>query len=236
MTRIVLRALLVIAALSLAAGSAAAQDPRQNQPDKFDFYVLSLTWLPTFCQAAAERAPDQKPPPECAARPTSFVVHGLWPQYETGFPEFCQEPPPRLDRSVFSSMLDLMPAPSLIFNEWERHGTCSGLSAHAYFGTVRKVRAVVKIPDEYLEAQQEIAVTPAEVEDAFVNANPGLSRSSIAVSCDAKRLTEVRICVGRDLRKDVRFHDCQEVEQRSCKREQIVLPPLHPERNASVIP
>src|SRR5580700_1287724 len=148
----------------LMAGTAAAQDRRQNQPGKFDFYVLSLSWAPTFCAASFERAPDQPPPPECGQRAVPFVVHGLWPQYDTGFPEFCQQPAPRLDRSVISSMLDLMP-PRLIFNEWDRHGTCSGLSQHAYFETVRKARALVKIPTDYIEASQEITVAPAEVGD-----------------------------------------------------------------------
>jgi ribonuclease T2 len=218
-------------AVSLMAGTAAAQDRRQNQPGKFDFYVLSLSWTPSFCDAALERAPDQAPPPECGQRAVPFVVHGLWPQYETGFPEFCQQPAPRLDRNVVSSMLDLMPAPRLIFNEWDKHGTCSGLSPRAYFETVRKARALVKIPNDYLEPSHEIAVAPAAVGDAFVNANPGLTRASVAVSCDAKRLTEVRICIGKDLA----FHDCPDVEQHSCRRDQIVMPPLHSERKAAAV-
>jgi ribonuclease T2 len=222
--------LATILALSLTAGLAAAQDRRQNQPGKFDFYLLSLSWSASYCDAAAERAPGQPLPPECGARARPFVVHGLWPQYETGFPEFCQQPAPRLDRNAVSSMLDLMPAPRLIFNEWDRHGTCSGLSSHAYFETVRKARALVKIPDAYMEASRDITVTPTEVQDAFVEANPGLTRASIAISCDAKRLTEVRICVGKDLR----FQHCAEVEQRSCRRDQIVMPAFSPQKSAAV--
>jgi len=222
-------AAIAFAAGWLLAGTAAAQDRRQNQPGKFDFYVLSLSWAPSFCEAAFERAPDQTPPPECGQRAVPFVVHGLWPQYETGFPEFCQQPAPRLDRGVVASMLDLMPAPRLIFNEWDKHGTCSGLSPRAYFETMRKARALVKIPDDYLEAAREVTVAPAQVGDAFVKANPGLTGTSVAVSCDAKRLTEVRICVGKDLK----FHDCPDVEQHSCRRAQIVMPPLQAERKAA---
>ena len=59
---------------------------------------------------------------------------------DRGFPSFCQVPAPRLDRAIVGSMLDLMPSPRLIFHEWDRHGTCSGLSGHAYFETVRKAR------------------------------------------------------------------------------------------------
>ena len=109
--------------------------------------MLSLSWSPSFCEAAAERGNSGRSQAQCGGRPYSFVVHGLWPQYERGFPEYCQRPSPRLDRNIMTSMLDLMPAPGLIFNEWDKHGTCSGLGARAYFETIRKARAAVKIPE-----------------------------------------------------------------------------------------
>ncbi|MGH7247001.1 MAG: ribonuclease T2 family protein, partial [Pseudomonadota bacterium] len=125
-----------------------AREPQQDQAGRFDFYVLSLSWSPSFCAAAAARA-FRRVGRECGARSYSFVVHGLWPQYEKGFPQFCQVPAPRIDRGLVSSMLDLMPARRLIFAEWDRHGTCSGLSPRAYFATVRKARTAVQIPPEY---------------------------------------------------------------------------------------
>ena len=87
----VLAAGLVLAATDLAA----AQDGRQNAPGQFDFYVLSLSWSPSFCAAAAERIGGRPSGPQCGPRPYSFVVHGLWPQYDKGFPEYCQVPAPR---------------------------------------------------------------------------------------------------------------------------------------------
>src|SRR5271167_1387789 len=155
-----------------AATPAPAQDSRQNAPGQFDFYVLSLSWSPTFCAEAAERETRSSSSGQCGVRPYSFVVHGLWPQYDRGFPEYCQQPSPRLYRGIVSSMLDLMPAPHLIFNEWDKHGTCSGLSAGAYFETVRKARAAVKIPPEYVEPKEPLSVTPGAVADAFIKANP----------------------------------------------------------------
>src|SRR5215470_14998959 len=135
MTKIITRVaalaafLLAISAVSGAAQGPpqgpvqAVQDKRQNEPGQFDFYVLSLSWSPSFCDAASERSPESAArQPECGERRFAFVVHGLWPQYERGFPEFCQNPAPRLDRNIVSSMLDLMPAPRLIFNEWDKHG------------------------------------------------------------------------------------------------------------------
>jgi ribonuclease T2 len=219
------------AAILLAVVSGAAdaqQDRRQNQPGKFDFYVLSLSWSPSFCEATGERGREQKE--QCGARPYAFVVHGLWPQYERGFPEYCQVPAPRLDRNIVSSMLDLMPAPRLIFNEWDKHGTCSGLGARGYFDTVRKARAVVKIPEDYVELARAITVTPDEVEEAFAKANPGLSRAAIAVTCDSRRLGEVRICMSKELG----FRECPELGRRACRRDRIVMPPVRGGRSSAV--
>jgi len=190
----------VAAFLALNVNSGSAQDRRQNEPGQFDFYVLSLSWSPSFCDAVTERSADSAArQPECGDKPYAFVVHGLWPQYEKGFPEYCQNPAPRLDRNVVSSMIDLMPSPRLIFREWDRHGVCSGLPARAYFETIRKARAMVKIPNDFLDLNQPRSVTPSEVEDAFIAANPGLSHDGIAVGCDAKRLNEVRICLSKEL-------------------------------------
>jgi ribonuclease T2 len=216
-----LRALAFVAiGVSLSLGSAAAQDRRQNQPGQFDFYVLALSWSPSFCEASGERGTP--PQQQCASRPFSFVVHGLWPQYDEGFPEFCQVPAPRLNRNIVSSMLDLMPAPRLIFQAWDKHGTCSGLSAGAYFETVRKVRATVKIPDAYIDLKEPLTVTVDEVEDAFIASNSDLTRDAIAVTCDNRRLREVRICLGKDLQ----FRSCPSVDTRACRREKMVMPPV----------
>ena len=221
------RAFVTRSALALAVGIAfaapgAAQDRRQNEPGKFDYYVLSLSWSPSYCEAAAERAPNRAPDQQCAARPFAFVVHGLWPQYERGFPSYCQVPAPRLDRGLVGGVLDLMPSPRLVFHEWDRHGTCSGLTAHAYFETMRKARSVVKIPDDYLALAQPKTVTAADVADAFVKANPNLSGDDFAVVCDKKRLSEVRVC----LTKTFAFRACPEVKQRACKLERMRMPAM----------
>ncbi|MBU6456644.1 MAG: ribonuclease T2 [Bradyrhizobium sp.] len=212
----------VLVAASLT-GTASAQDRRQNTPGEFDYYVLSLSWSPSFCEDAQERGNNgRSQQAQCGGRPFSFVVHGLWPQYEHGYPEYCDRSKEWLDRNIMTSMLDLMPAPGLIFNEWKKHGTCSGLDARAYFETVRKARAAVKIPEEYLRLSDPKMVTPAEVEDAFVKANPGLSTQAMAVTCNRTRLSEVRICMGKDLQ----FRDCDDIVRRSCRRDQVSMPPM----------
>jgi len=204
---------------------ALADDRRQNAPGQFDFYVLALSWSPTFCESAKERAPNGRPDPQCNGRPFAFIVHGLWPQYEQGFPSYCQVPAERLDRATVGSALDLMPSPRLIFHAWDRHGTCSGLTPHAYFETVRKARAAVKIPADYLAPAEPLSISPDDVAAAIVKANPGLPRSALAVACDATRLTEVHLCLA----KDFTFHDCADVASHACKRDKIAMPAVHAE-------
>jgi ribonuclease T2 len=206
--------------LAVSGIGAPAQERRQGEPGRFDFYVLALSWSPSFCESARDRRQHRAPDRQCSGRPFAFVVHGLWPQYERGFPSYCQVPAPRLDRAIVGSMLDLMPSPGLIFHEWDQHGTCSGLSPRAYFDTVRKAQAAVKIPADFLDLSRPIAVSPGEVAEAFVKANPGLSPRAMAVSCDGKRLTEVRVCLGRDLS----FHDCPEISRRACRLDRIAMP------------
>jgi ribonuclease T2 len=204
------------------SGTASAQDRRQSTPGEFDFYVLSLSWSPSFCEAAAERGNGGRSSAQCGGRPFSFVVHGLWPQYERGFPEYCQRPSPRLDHNIMSSMLDLMPAPGLIYNEWDKHGTCSGLGARAYFESIRKARSAVKIPPEFLELSEPKTIAPDDIEAAFIKANPGLSNAAISVTCNRTRLSEVRICLSKDLQ----FRACEELERRGCRRDQVEMPPM----------
>ena len=205
------------------AGTASAQDRRQNAPGEFDFYVLSLSWSPSFCEEAAERGNGGRSQAQCGGRPFSFVVHGLWPQYEHGFPEYCQRPSPRLDRNIMTSMLDLMPAPGLIFNEWDKHGTCSGLGAAGLFRDhPQGARGGENSRRNISNCREPKTVAPAEIEDAFIKVNPGLSNSAIAVTCNRTRLSEVRICLSKDLQ----FRACEEIDRRACRRDQVTMPPM----------
>jgi ribonuclease T2 len=96
------------------------------------------------------------------------------------------------------------------------------LNERGYFEAVRKARAVTKIPEAYIEPATVMTVTPAEVSQAFLAANPGMTPGAISVACDTKRLREVRICMT----KEFRFRDCEEMSKRSCSREKLIIPPV----------
>ncbi len=202
------------------AQNASRPNGHGNAPGQFDFYVLSLSWSPSFCAAAAEREPRRRLGPQCGGRPFSFVVHGLWPQFERGFPSSCQTPAPWVDRKIINGTLDIMPSAGLIIHEWRLHGTCTGLSPSAYFAIVRKAREAVKIPPAYNDLNKPTMVAPGDVAAAFLKANPGLPRAGLTITCDAKRLSEVRVC----LTKDFSFRDCPEVTRGACRRDKVFMP------------
>lgn len=224
--RLIVALVLGLAAAAGASLPALAQARPGAAPGEYDFYVLALSWSPSFCEANAERTARSM---QCAGdRPYSFVVHGLWPQFHRGYPEYCQVPAPRLETRTINAMLDIMPAPALVRHQWAKHGTCSGeRSATAFFERVRQARAKVRIPAEFEALAEPRTVTPEEVEAAFVRANPGLTREMIAVQCDNRRLREVRICIGRDMN----FTACEEIDRRACRRDRLVMPPVRSGRS-----
>ncbi|WP_201404400.1 ribonuclease T [Kaistia sp. 32K] len=190
-----------------------------DTPGEFDFYVLSLSWSPTYCQ---DRGTSDRI--QCGGpRPFAFVVHGLWPQYERGSPRNCDVGPRSgLPRRLVDGMLDIMPSPGLVRHEWRTHGSCSGLEPADYFALTRQANQAVRIPERFVDVETYLTVSPDEVEAAFIAANPGLRRDGIAVSCDSRRLKEVRICLTRDLR----FRSCAEVDRKACRNDRLTMPPV----------
>jgi ribonuclease T2 len=165
------------------------------------------------------RAADE----QCRARrPFAFIVHGLWPQLEHGFPRACVNPAPRIPEDLIRSALDLMPARGLIIHEWREHGTCTGLDPRQYFDAVRRARERIKIPARFSGITAHQMVTPDEIEESFRDANPALAADMIAVTCDEHRLREVRVCLTRDFD----FRACPQIDRRACRVPHIVMPPV----------
>lgn len=124
--------------------------------------------------------------------------------------------------NIMRGMLDLMPAPGLVFHEWDQHGTCSGLPPREYFDLVRRAREKVRIPEQYSDPRAPLTVTPSQVIDAFVSANEGLSPNGITVDCNRTRLREVRICLTRELQ----FRNCSASARGACRSERLIMPPV----------
>lgn len=206
----------------IAQGDARAQE--KNQPGVFDYYALVLNWSPSYC---ATRAPNpRRGEPQCSGeRPYSFILHGLWPQYERGWPGDCRlAERPWVPEELIGQMLDIMPSKRLVIHEYRKHGTCSGLSPQEYFRVSRQLFERIKIPARFQNPEGSLTVSPAEVEDEFLKANPDLTADMMSVTCRDRRLGDLRICFTRDLKP--RTCGVNEHQEKLCSSASVVMPPV----------
>jgi ribonuclease T2 len=193
----------------MAEGSTAGQ---------FDFYVLSLSWSPSYCETVG----DKRKEPQCA-RPFGFVVHGLWPQFEKGYPSDCADASGRLPDSLIKAQLDIFPAAGLVVHEWKKHGSCTGLDPAAFFDAARKAYSGIAIPAALSHIDKPQYIDPGEIAKDFETSNKGLDATELAVVCNKRGLEEVRICLNKDLKT---FHPCPQVVAGSCKLDKAYLPAM----------
>ena len=202
--------LFLLIAAGVLLGSNRQRQHATGQPGAFDYYVLALSWSPEFCHSHPTK-------PECASGKFRFVVHGLWPQYADGYPENCSTAPGLADPS---RMTDIMPDTGLVAHEWTTHGTCSGLDADAYFKLVRQTFGSVKVPARLANPRRMFSVTPRELKEEFVAANPRLKAEDLAVSCGNNYLTAVSFCLDTQLHPRA----CEGV--RDCRANMIKVAPV----------
>ena len=168
----------------------------QDRAGEFDYYVLSLSWSPNWCAYEGDaRGSDQ-----CDARHDhGWILHGLWPQYHRGYPEYCNtaERPP--SRAMTRDMADIMGTSGLAWHQWKKHGVCTGLSASAYYALSREAYARVVRPPVFRKLDKAVKLPAAVVEEAFLQANPDMDPDGVTITCRAGHIQEARICLSRDL-------------------------------------
>ena len=207
-------AIVLWAVLTRPAASDVAGD--------FDYYALTLSWSPTYCQSKEGRRNRR----QCGGgRRYSFVVHGLWPQHERGWPQECTTTQRYVPERVIRGILDIMPSKSLVIHEWRKHGTCSGLSPKMYFVLTRSLFERLKMPARYIMPATHVLTTPGQLRQDFLKTNPWLQDAALSVQCGNRRdranLRSLRICFSRDLEPRACGHN----ERYQCRAKQLVLPP-----------
>ncbi|WP_026479904.1 ribonuclease T [Ahrensia sp. 13_GOM-1096m] len=221
--------LILCIALMLLAGfvaSCSAENNDRSEPlstipigNGFDFYVLSLSWSPGYCASEGNNADSRQCGPD---KKYEFVVHGLWPQFERGYPENCNSNN-KLDNSLVSSMTDIMPSFGLIKHQWRKHGSCSGLSPEEYFSVTRAAFSKISLPPSFSGLTETKTISPISVEKLFQAENPDIPNDGIAATCKRKYLRDVRICMTKDLAS---FRSCPEIDRNYCRSRSMAVAPL----------
>ena len=179
--------LAIVPALVLARGEKSGE---------FDYYVMSLSWSPTWCAIEG----DARDAEQCEARHDyGWILHGLWPQFHRGWPSYCPtvERPP--SRGMTNDMVDIMGSSGLAWHQWRKHGVCAGLSARAYYEASREAYESIKRPDVFRRLTDPVKVPASVIEEAFIQANPQLEPDMITITCKQGRIQEARICLSKSL-------------------------------------
>jgi ribonuclease T2 len=214
-----LKRVLALAALALLTATAAqarhhSKATHDGQAGEFDYYLLSLSWAPTYCLTHADDGA------ECSGKGYGFVLHGLWPQYDGGgYPADC-ETDIDLSAQAAAKGRTVYPSERLMKHEWQEHGTCSGLSAIDYFNAADRATAAVRIPAELEAPKSDGTFTSTQIIALFQRANPGLPDNSLAVACSRAQFSEIRIC----LTKDLTIRSCGRGVRTSCPKVPLAVP------------
>ena len=178
--------------LSLMASPVLAQD----QAGEFDYYVVSLSWSANWCALEG----DARNSPQCdPSEDFGWILHGLWPQYERGYPANCQTAQRAPSRGATADMADIMGTSGLAWHQWNKHGTCSGLSSEDYYALSRDAYSRITRPPVFRQLDKEITLPASVVEEAFLSANTTLEADQITVTCKSGYIQEARICMTREL-------------------------------------
>lgn len=206
---------MLAACLLLCAAPARAQ----HTAGDFDYYVMALSWSPNWCALEG----DDRNSPQCDdARDFGWVLHGLWPQYEDGWPQDCAssfQPP---SRGMTGAMADIMGTSGLAWYQWNKHGVCAGLPAADYFALARQAYNGITRPPVFRELDRTFTLPASLIQEAFIRDNPTLKADQITITCRSGYIQEARIC----LTKDLALRQCGADVVRDCTLEDALFDPV----------
>lgn len=175
------------------AQTSPTADPASvsNTPGHFDYYLLDMPWGPVFCSSIQDVSSLCRPQ-------HGFVVHGLWPQnYNGTWPQFCSHAPGPRD---LTPNLDITPDLALLQHEWDKHGTCSGLTPTEFFKAEHAAFEQIHTPTALIDLNNSRTFTPLFALNLFYVVNPGFPPGSFSLSCKNGHVTAVEACFSKSLR------------------------------------
>ena len=208
---------LFAASLALIGLSAPMVNAEGELAGEFDYFVVSLSWSPNWCALEGEARNS----PQCE-EDHGWILHGLWPQFHKGFPSYCRTSKRPPSRGMTADMADIMGTSGLAWHQWNKHGSCTGLSATDYYALSRKAYASIKRPAVFRKLDRTVKLPASVVEEAFLKANPNMERDGVTITCRDGHIQEARVCVSRDLTPV----PCGQDVVRDCKMKDALFEPI----------
>lgn len=185
----------------------------------YDYLVLSLSWSANWCALEGDARDSEQCDP---AHDFDWVVHGLWPQYEDGWPAYCPTNERAPSRQVTTAQADIFGAGGAAWYQWKKHGVCTGLSAEQYYGVTRLALQKVNRPAVLAKLTKPVRVPAAVIEEAFLEANPDWSADMVTITCSDGYIQEARICFDTKLNP----RPCAPDTRRDCTLKDARLEPV----------
>ena len=160
----------------------------------FDYWVMALSWSPDYCASN-----DYNDAQQCSiGKQLDFVLHGLWPQYDNGYPSYCSDE--ELSYDLISEYAGLYPNDNLFDHEWEKHGTCTGLTPEGYLEWSEALKEGLIIPVAFDSPLEPFRSDAQSLQEAFIEVNPTFSENSFGVYCSGsgRFLKEIFVCYEKD--------------------------------------
>lgn len=202
--------------LLLSASAVMAEGERAGD---FDYYVMALSWSPTWCALEGDRRGSPQCDPDAD---NGWVLHGLWPQYEDGWPSYCPTSARNPSRSDTRDEADLFGSSGNAWHQWNKHGRCTGLTADDYYRLAREAYGRITRPELLRKLEDPIRLPASVIEQAFLEDNPQLEADQITITCKSGRIQEARICLTRELEPRV----CGQDAIRDCRATDALLDPI----------
>lgn len=207
----------LIAALLLLSWPAATHPAlAEGEPaGDFDYYVLAMTWAPNWCATEGAGRP-------ACDRPAGWTLHGLWPQFERGWPSFCRTGARDPSRRQTAAEADLFGSSGAAWYQWKKHGRCSGLDPADYFALARHAFEQVERPEVLRRLERPVRLPARVIEAAFLRDNPGWSADMLTITCKQGRIMEARLCLTRSLEPRM----CGDDVRRDCAMQDALFAPV----------
>jgi ribonuclease T2 len=159
-------------------------------------YTLALSWAPEFCKGREGRRADAV---QCSGRNGRFglVVHGLWPDGRSTWPQWCPTPRKLSPHEVRRNVC-MMPSALLQTRQWAKHGSCMVRRPETYFAVTRTLWDSLRLPD-LDRLSKEPGLTAGMLRDRWTIANPAWPRSAVGIKLnEGGWLQELRLCYRKD--------------------------------------
>jgi ribonuclease T2 len=119
-------------------------------------------------------------------------------------------------------MADIMGTSGLAWHQWNKHGSCSGLSPDDYFALARLAFEQVTRPAVFRRLETPVTLPASLIEEAFMRDNEELDADEITITCRNRRIQEARICLTRDLK----LRECGSDVSRDCTLDDALFDPV----------